>query len=406
MSSTPAPTSAPLDQVCATSWEVAVVGGGPAGAVAALALSARGRKVLLIEAKSLPREKVCGDALLPDALQILSRLGLEQAVRRAAHLTTPIRIYSPSRLWFDLPMDLVTLRRSALDLILVAAAVDAGTVLFTGRVEDVRYWEDGQLALEVARTSQPIRSRVVLLATGAQVGLLRNLGMLSRVAPNAVAIRGYLRSTAPPCQAMISYDRSLVPGYGWIFPMGDGEYNVGVGLFGTPDQAGSTPLRERFSRFLREFPPAHQLIQSGEWLAEPRGAPLRCGLHGSRASDGRAVLAVGETLGTTYPFTGEGIGKAMASAYEAAARVDAALGEGDLSRLAGFDTELRSQLAWRYRSYATAQNLLAKPLFADAIAWWARRNGRLRRKLAAILQEWRDPVELSSGLGLVRLLAG
>ena len=406
---TPAqPVSAPIEALSTALWDVAVVGGGPAGAVAALTLARRGHRVVLIEAKAPPREKVCGDALLPDALEILSRLGLEEEVRQAGHRAHPARVYSPSRLWFDLPLDLVTIKRSRLDLILVTKAVEAGAVLGIGRVDQVSYLASGEVALGIPDQGTEVRSRAVILATGAQVQLLRQLGMVSRVAPNAVAIRGYVQSSVPEadCPLTISYDRQLIPGYGWIFPMGEGEYNVGVGMFKTPDQEGPVSLRKRLQRFVKEFPPARALFECGDWTDEPRGAPLRCGLNGSAASDGRSILAVGETIGTTYPLTGEGIGKAMATAYQAAGIIDAALAEGSLQRLARFDAELRQHLQQRFESYAGAQRLVARPLITDGIAWWARRNNYLRGRIAGVLQEWLEPIEILSGRRFFRLLTG
>jgi geranylgeranyl reductase family protein len=396
------------DQVASRRWDVAVVGGGPAGAVAAIVLSRRGHRVVLIEAQRLPREKVCGDALLPDALEVLSHLELLDRIRGLAHVASPVRVYSASRVWFDLPVELITLRRSELDAVLVNAAVEAGAVLCHARVTGLSYDMDGRLRLALEGVAALIHPSIAVVATGAQVRLLRPLGMVSRVASNAVAIRGYIRTApgAPPCPPTISYDRTLTPGYGWMFPLGEGRYNVGVGLFRTPEGVGSISMHDRLERFVRGFPAAARLLAQGQWESEPRGAPLRCGLEGSSASDGRAVVAVGESLGTTYPFTGEGIGKAMASARRAAERVDAALRPQSLTPLSGFETELRVDLAPRFESYAAAERLLASPLYTDAVAWLARRNARFRERLAGVLREWLDPVDVLSPRGLVRLFTG
>ena len=123
---------------------------------------------------------------------------------------------------------------------------------------------------------------------------------------------------------MISYDRTICPGYGWIFPGPDHIFNVGIGYF----YDGKRPLPDRnvrtlLDRFLTHFPPARTLMQHGQPLTPLKGAPLRTRLNGAQLAR-PGLMVIGEAAGTTYSFTGEGIGKAMASGLLAAEVIAAA----------------------------------------------------------------------------------
>src|SRR5690606_12509232 len=112
---------------------------------------------------------------------------------------------------------------------------------------------------------------------------------------------------------------------GWIFPCRDGVFNIGVGLAHSHNHLGAdgrqtmrdVNLREMFAAFCEVYAPARELTRSGQFVGELKGAPLRCSLDGAQLT--RAGLRVaGEAAGSTYAFTGEGIGKAMETGMLAA----------------------------------------------------------------------------------------
>lgn len=389
-------------EVPGESWDAVVVGGGPAGSTAALHLARAGHRVLLLERARYPRDKACGDLLIPDTLAALRRAELFEIVAAEALPVDDALISSPSRIEWSIPGDYLLLKRERFDTLLAEAAARRGAVVAHGRVERVRPEPNGEVVVHVRGRPEPIRAPFVVLATGSDVSLLDELGMVERVPPTAVAVRTYVRSRARLDRLFISFDREIVPGYAWAFPLRGGEYNVGVGVLYDPDEPARHDLRALFETFCREVPEVRALMDSAEPHAPLRGARLRCGLDGARARGPGNVLAVGEQIGTTYPFTGEGIGKAMETGEMAAGAISDALGRDDPEASSGYTARVRRELRPRYHGYAVAQRWLSRPWLNDLVSWRIRRGGFLREAAQGMVAETVDPRRIFSWKGLLR----
>jgi len=203
---------------------------------------------------------------------------------------------------------------------------------------------------------------------------------------------------------MISYDREIVPGYAWIFPLPGGEYNVGCGLFYRNGMKGDVNLRKMFERFVAGFPEARELMARATDMTPLKGAPLRCGLTGLEAPSAARVVAIGETVGTTFPFTGEGIGKAMETGELAAVTLRDALADDDPRRLERFSSAAKRILEPKYVGYRAAERWLSRPWVTDLLARRAQRSHFLRDALSGILHETIDPRTVFSLGGIARSL--
>ena len=158
-------------------WDVIVIGAGPAGSIAARRLASEGHAVLLLDQFGFPRDKVCGDALMPDAVTVLRRNGLYERVLRAGHLVRRGSIFSPSQIEVAVPGEYLTLRRSVLDSLLADGAVEDGAEFRQVSVSKVEPDPAGREVVVAAKgRSQLLRARVVIIATGASVSLLRETG--------------------------------------------------------------------------------------------------------------------------------------------------------------------------------------------------------------------------------------
>jgi flavin-dependent dehydrogenase len=221
----------------------------------------------------------------------------------------------------------------------------------------------------------------------------------------AVAMRYYVRSSLPLDRLIFAYDRTTAPGYAWIAPMRNGEFNVGCGMPQPLHRSRSVNLRARLDRFVEEFPIARELLQRGqcgEIVSPLRGALLRCGLHGPKTAHGDRVLVIGETAGATYPFTGEGIGKAMETAELAAELVHRALATGELRLLQQFPTIVEQRFRDRFAGYAAAERWLSWPWLNDLVMRRVRRSKYLQRAFAGLVDESVDPRSIFSVRGLLR----
>ena len=390
--------------------EVLVVGAGPAGSAAARWLAARGVRVVLADSRHFPRDKVCGDGLISDALAALDTLGLRERVRRHAVPAGALCLYAPSGCAVELQGDYGCLPRHQLDWILRTAAGEAGATVLEGAAALGAVEADGRVAggrFSYNGGVVQIHAAVTVLATGANASALQAFGVDVPAQPDAVAGRAYFQ--APPEVAarfphlMIVYQREWCPGYGWIFPSPGGRFNMGVGLFaGT---AGGGRLHRFWRDFQSTFPPAAAIVGASTPVGPFRGAPLRTGMTGDVFGRPGLMLA-GEAAATTYAATGEGIGKAMESGLTAAEMaLDALAGRRAPERVhEDLRESFRGRFLRRYRAYEVAQSWASKPHVLNLLASRASAGRFVRDELEALVSERGDARRLFSPWGLLRAL--
>lgn len=406
-----ASTSLPVRTLPAA-CDVLVVGAGPAGSAAATQLARAGWQVLLIDQHDFPREKVCGDGLIPDAHRALRRLGVLDQVMSLAQPVSHVRCVGPGGGWVDVPGSLAVLPRIKLDHLLVRNAQAAGAQLATPlKFERLLMDGDQVVGACVSHVGQAVevRARWVILATGAAISPMIEAGLCSRRGPTGVALRAYVHNPAMRERSRhleVVWHRALRPGYGWIFPCGDDVYNIGVGAFqgGKDERAGpQANLRRVFEAFTQVYAPARDLVAGGTLQGDLKGAPLRCTLEGARFSR-PGLVATGEAIGSTYDFTGEGIGKAMETGLLAAdALIEGeAAGRHEAALRADYEQRLRA-LKPKFNLYARANRINAQPWLADLVIWRAKKSERLLRRMSGVLNETSNPGNLVSVTGLMRL---
>ena len=320
--------------------DVIVVGAGPSGATTAYYLAQAGLDVLLLEKARFPREKVCGDGLTPRAVKALVAMGVDVGPDSGWLRNKGLRVIGAGlRLqmpWPELdsyPGYGLVRARSSLDETLARRAQAAGAKLVEGITVTGPLLDDaGQIVGVTAqadagsaddypeRTGAPavsLRSRVVVAADGNSSRLSVAMGLRKRDdRPLGVAVRTYYKSPRHDDDYLESWldlwdgDR-LLPGYGWIFGMGDGTSNVGLGLLNTSAAFGNTDYRALLKRWLRSMPLEWGFTEENR--TEPvRGAALPMGFNRTPHYY-RGLLLAGDAGGMVNPFNGEGIAYAMES---------------------------------------------------------------------------------------------
>jgi len=414
----------PLDALPAH-CDVLVVGAGPAGSAAAITLAAAGFDVVLIDQQAFPRDKVCGDGLIPDAHHALRRLGLLDAVLARARSVRHVAVIGPRGGRIDVPGTLAVLPRRELDEMLCRAAVDAGArmhapVRFVGLLEE----DDSDLpagaqqvvgaTVRAGDVTREVRATWVLIASGAAPQALLAAEMCERRTPTGVALRGYVKNLAMVDRITaleVVWHPRMKHGYGWIFPGPDGVFNIGVGVahsHATGGDSGQTMqdinLRTMFAEFTRIHRAAGDLLAGGEWISELKGAPLRCSLRGAKLSR-PGLMVTGEAAGSTYAFTGEGIGKALETGLAAAdALLDGRsrqLSEAQVRTM--YEQKVRA-LAPRYQMYDKANIVNMHPWLVDLVVWSAKRSPSRLRRMTGLLEETHLPSSLLSVKSWMRLL--
>ncbi len=319
--------------------DVVVVGAGPAGSTAAYHLARSGLDVALVEKTAFPREKVCGDGLTPRGVRQLIRLGIDISPENGWIRNRGLRIIGGGlRLQLPWPQlasfpDYGVVRpRSDFDEILVRHAEKAGARLFertpgTAPVIDDR---SGNIVGVAARdeSGAPLEFHAPLgvAADGNSSRLSVASGVRRRDdRPMGVAVRTYYRSPRHDDDWLESWlelwDRcegkdKLLPGYGWVFGVGDGTCNVGLGILNTSSAFGNVDYRVLLRRWL-DATPEEWGFREVNRTAPVRGAALPMGFNRTPHYS-RGLLLVGDAGGMVNPFNGEGIAYAMESAEMAA----------------------------------------------------------------------------------------
>jgi len=226
--------------------------------------------------------------------------------------------------------------------------------------------------------------------------------------PSGLALRCYVRSSLVLDRLVISFvnhNRFSVPGYAWVFPMPDNEYNVGFGLINLGRiRKGHINLKDKFKNFTDSFPLARELMQLSDATTALRAAALRYDFDGAYPFVRGPVVAVGETIGTTLPFTGEGIGKAMESGQLAAEAISRALNASDLSELSRYAQQIESEFKTRYRGYRKAEKWLARSWTNDFIIGRCSKSRYAKEILSGIIAETNNPQDILSFKGIVKTL--
>lgn len=400
------------------SCDVLVVGAGPAGSACAQALARAGLAVVLADQHLFPRDKVCGDGLIPDAHAALKRLGVHDEVAALAQHVPHVRCIGPRGRHVDVPGTLSVLPRRTLDHVLLRAAERAGArfaaplrfeapLLDGERVVGARFkGDDG---------AHEISARWVVLATGAVPQALIAAGLCERHTPSGVALRGYYRHEGLQTQIrqlQVVWHPRLRGGYGWIFPAPGGLFNIGTGLTGShrtereggrnKGQMRDMNLRRMLDAFAEVYAPAAELLRHGTPVGEIKGAPLRCSLHGARWSR-PGLLVTGEAAGSTYAFTGEGIGKAMETGLLAAEALLAGAAQPEAAVRARYEAALQA-LAPKFELYELGARVNDHPWLADLVIWRARQSPGILRRMSGLLEETVSPGHLFSWRGISRLI--
>jgi menaquinone-9 beta-reductase len=421
------PATANVTPTVPLACDVLVVGAGPAGSACAQFLAAAGLQVLIADQHAFPRDKICGDGLIPDTHAALRRLGVLDEVMALARQASDVRFVGPRGGHVDIGGTLSVPPRKTLDHVLLRAAQRAGaTLLPPMRFEAPLLEGSGSdervvgARLKSAQGQHEISARWVVLATGAVPQALMAAGLCDRHTPSGIALRGYVRNHAVAArfpQAMSALQMVWHPklrgGYGWIFPAPDGLFNIGAGLTGShirqrngKGQMQDVNLRGMFDAFCEVYAPAAALMQGGEVVGALKGAPLRCSMLGARWSR-PGLLATGEAAGSTYAFSGEGIGKAMETGMLAAEALlqdkTAAAFATDALIAQRYDAAMRA-LKPKFDLYETASRVNHHPWLADLVVWRANKSERIRRRLSGVLEETQNPGRLFTVRGFTKLL--
>ena len=382
-------------------YDVIVVGAGPGGCSAAISLARRGCDVLLLEKERFPRGKVCGDGISPPALETLDRLGiLPEIIGKSPWKIDGLMISSPagqavtasfSHLKGPYPFGLVMPRREFDFLVLQQARKYSNIEILenwevkdfidqNGSVRGVKAQSEGRKGEFLAK--------FLVGADGAYSVIARKTVFRKKnFQQGAFGIRAYFHGVKDLThQIEIHCDRSILPGYGWVFPIGEDSANVGVGI--ASRHLKEKNIRNLFQTFVEGKPFVKERLRGARMVENSlQGGPIPRGSFFRRRSR-KNVLLVGDAGGFTDVLTGEGIYFALRSGECAAEAIHSALNSPGKMEKAGriYESLWRSALPSREFLFgAFVQRLIVREFFLNRNIGRAVKKPSMARNLASIL---------------------
>ena len=418
--------------------EVLVIGGGPSGAACAYWLAEAGHDVLLLEKKRYPREKTCGDGLTPRSVRQLYDLGLADELVKH-HRFDGLRSHAFGRTlelrWpehADFPDHGYVVTRKDLDHMVALRAEKAGAtvwqaseavepILDRGLVRGaIVKRKDGVNAQAGAEphgptpSSEPttvaVRARYVVVADGANSRFGRSLGTSrNRAYPLGMAIRGYYtspRHDEPWIESWLDiHDKAgnTLPGYGWIFPVGDGRINVGIGLLSTFNQWKAVNTSHLMESFVSGAPGSWDLRPETS-CGPPTGGRLPMGMSvGPHA--GPTYLVIGDAGGSINPFNGEGIAYAYETGRMAAGAVGMALDSGDGMALQAYPADLEAAYGLYFKVARVFVKIIGRPELMRLLVSTGMRSRSLMGWIMHIMANVMSPDEIGPAEAAYRAVA-
>ena len=399
-------------------YDAVIIGGGPSGSSCAYWLARAGWDVAVVEKKTFPRAKTCGDGLTPRSVRQIADMGLEEQVAAAGHRYGGLRAcgfgQEMAMQWPDhpsFPSYGYCITRFDLDGLVATNAAAAGATVFNG-IEAIELLDvsepiaehrlagaSGVLVKDKATgTTTALRGRIVVIADGANSRMGRLLGTQRRRDwPMGMALRGYYTSPLHDDDFIESHldirdaQGNIVPGYGWIFPLGDGRVNVGVGRVSTDRRwkgVNTTKLMETFV----DFAPDRWELTNESAVGPATGGRLPMGFSvGPRT--GATTIAIGDASGAINPFNGEGIAYGYETGRLAAASIAESLGGGGEEALATYEERLTQAYGTYYDVARAFVRLISEPKLMAMCVGVGMRSETLMNELLALMANLLRPDE-------------
>ncbi len=399
-------------------FDVAVVGAGPGGSAAAHYLAAGGLNVLLLDKSDFPRDKTCGDGLTPRALSILNDMGILDESERAGFRSPGLTLRANGGASMSstipahpkYPSHVLVVPRFKLDDIVRRRALASGAH-FEGRVRVQNLQvKSGGVTISSDRDGKPteFKARVVILAIGANMSLLQQLGILKHIPRTIVAVRAYyegIQGLGDYLQA--HFEGVPMPGYGWVFPIAKDTANVGVGMWRDKAYDGDpVSIRSAMDKFVSSAG-LSPLLAGARQVGPIKSYPLRIDFT-TAPTYGERILLVGESAGLVSPLTGEGIDFALESGKLAAEFLNSIFTAGDFSKSAfsGYDKVLRSNFQSIFRYLGYLRLLYVNPPLLARVVRLCEKVPEVKRVFMGVLMSQQHPLEMLRPSFLGKVLLG
>ncbi|QJB34360.1 geranylgeranyl reductase family protein [Chitinophaga oryzae] len=405
--------------------KVCIIGAGPGGACAALQLAQLGIGCIVVDKAVFPRDKVCGDGLSGKVLTILERIdkGIGERLQQAVFKMNSwgVTFVAPNRIGMDIPYKADYQQDKSDPRGFVCKRIDFDNFLVEElkRRPEIRLFEgvsidkyelrpDGYHLSDKEGTFQ-VKADLILVANGAHSAFTKEVAGIKMEPDHYIAgLRAYYKGVSglhEDAFIELHFLKNMLPGYFWIFPLPNGEANVGVGMLSTTVRNKKVNLKKLMLDTLATDPIMKERFKNAtlEGTIDGYGLPLgskRRKLHGER------YMLVGDAGFLIDPFTGEGIGNALYSGQIAAKQAAAAIAANDYSDgfLGGYDKEIYRILGPEMEVSTKLQKLIKYPWLFNLLMKIGSRNKQLKELMMCMFHEVDLRKRLGNPLFYVKLL--
>lgn len=394
-------------------YDVVIIGAGPGGSSAATFLARNGASVLLVDRAIFPREKICGDGLTPRGVAVIERLGVLDQVSQISQRIDYAKVIAPNGRSMTSAIQqtkqddtyMLAAPRFDLDYILVKNAVSTGVTFQEGckvtgienkkNIVIVRGEIDGELC--------EFRAKYTIIATGANMGLLKKQGFLSTTPKPIIAARAYYKNADHQAESFnFHFNEVTLPGYGWIFPLPGNRVNVGIGIIPKKHQKQCN-IKSLYNNFV-ERSYMKQVLSEATQLGDVQSYPIRTDFMTARIFKDRTLL-VGEAAGLVNPLTGEGIDYAMECGEIAAEYLQKIINKDDNPmQLLAYEVALREKYEPIFNFSNQIISCCIKPLMLNTMISVAAKRKTLNRSLTNIVLGLKEPpTKITTGRILLKI---
>ncbi|OHV05370.1 NAD(P)/FAD-dependent oxidoreductase [Mycobacterium talmoniae] len=360
-------------------FDLVVVGGGPAGSAAAWQARQAGAHVVVLDKAEFPRDKPCGDGLTARAVSYLQKMGLADEVAKF-HRVNRVKVFSPStwELSFPrrpgMPDHGHVARRPELDTLLLKHAESAGAeVRQSAEVVGPILDDAGRVTGVTLKSGEQVVADAVIAADGAYSPIKRALKLDSAYnGYSAIAIRAEMAANRPDTDSLdiylkLAFQGDQLPGYGWVFPLGGGRVNIGLGYVNSYKNWQAINATQFLGEFLATLPREWELPGIDELKKSKTVRAWRLPMGFTAWPPWRpGVLFTGDSLGAGKPASGAGISKALESGLAAGECAVAALTNGGPDNFTNYAQRMEAAWGREYKRGRVFHKLAGIPAIANA----------------------------------------
>ena len=400
--------------------DIIIVGAGPAGTSAAMFASKLGLKSIILEKSTFPRDKICGDALSGKSVRYMRELGvLEEVSKLDGAEINRLTFGSPDHKKFDIHLVNrhnkssikrgYVIKREIFDNFLFQKAKSLTEIKEGFNVTNIIYDENGNISGIKGisdKREESVHAPIILGCDGSKSTIARKLGFHCEDQDNtAIAIRCYYKGVKGLTdQIELHFVDEVLPGYFWMFPAGNNLANIGIGL--SKKYAKKDP--RKLTDILKEVTTSDyfkERFSDAEPVENPKGWALPLGTI-KRENHGDGFMLLGDAAGLIDPFTGEGIGNAMASAKIAVETAAKALSENNFSKesLSNYNKRVWNELGPELKTSSKLQKLANYRMLLNMIINKASRNEKIQDIISGMLANEIPKDKLSNPLFYLKVL--